>query len=63
MLSADVFSRFAEAGVLSSDTGQAFLDKILSKGGGADALDLFVDFMGREPELSALLKQDGLLEH
>lgn len=63
VLSADVFSRFAEAGVLSSDTGRDFLDKILSKGGGADALDLFVDFMGREPELSALLKQDGLLEH
>lgn len=63
VLSADVFSRFTEAGVLNSETGRAFLDKILSKGGGADALDLFVDFMGREPELTALLKQDGLLEH
>lgn len=60
VLSADVYSRFAENGVLNPATGQAFLDKILSRGGAADALVLFTDFMGREPELSALLKQDDL---
>lgn len=62
VLSADVFSRFEEAGVLNPETGKAFLDKILSKGGGADALTLFTDFMGREPDLTALLRQEGLLE-
>ena len=60
VLSADVFSRFTETGVLNPATGKAFLDKILSKGGGADALSLFTDFMGREPDLAALLKQEGL---
>lgn len=60
VLSADVFSRFEDTGVLNPDTGKAFLDKILSKGGGADALTLFTDFMGREPDLAALLKQEGL---
>lgn len=63
VLSADVFSQFQANGVLDSGTGQAFLDKILSKGGGEDALTLFVDFMGREPDMTALLRQDGLEKH
>lgn len=63
VLSADVFSQFQANGVLDSATGQAFLDKILSKGGGEDALTLFIDFMGREPDMGALLRQDGLESH
>jgi len=63
VLSADVFSRFESAGVLNPAMGQQFLDKILSKGGGADALVLFTDFMGREPDIAALLRQDGLRAH
>jgi oligopeptidase A len=63
VLSADVFSQFQVNGVLDSATGQAFLDKILSRGGGEDALTLFVDFMGREPDMTALLRQDGLEKH
>jgi oligopeptidase A len=60
VLSADVFSRFADQGVFSRAVGTEFLDKILSRGGGADALTLFMDFMGREPDLNALLQQEGL---
>jgi oligopeptidase A len=63
VLSADVFSRFADTGVLNPATGREFLDKVLSKGGGSDALSLFVDFMGREPDILALLKQEGLQTH
>lgn len=63
VLSADVFSRFVDTGVLNPETGNEFLDKILSRGGGADALSLFVDFMGREPDVGALLKQEGLQAH
>ena len=60
VLSADVFSRFADTGVFDAATGAEFLNKILARGGGADALTLFTDFMGREPDVSALLRQDGL---
>ena len=61
VLSADVFSQFAGTDVFSRETGTRFLDKLLSKGGGADPLELFTDFMGREPQIDALLRQDGLL--
>lgn len=61
VLSADVFSRFDEAGVLDGDTGRRYLDKILSRGGSARALELFKDFMGREPRMDALLAQKGML--
>lgn len=63
VLSADVFSRFEKDGVLSPVIGKQFFDKILSRGGGADALSLFTDFMGREPDIAALLKQEGLRAH
>lgn len=61
VLSADVFSVFAETGVFNQATGAAFLNKVLSRGGSDDASVLFEAFMGREPQLEALLKQDGLL--
>jgi oligopeptidase A len=61
VLSADVFSRFVDTGVFNRATGERFLETLLSRGGGADPLDLFKDFMGREPNIDALLRQDGLL--
>ena len=61
VLSADVFSVFADSGVFNQETGESFLKNILSRGGADDAAVLFEAFMGREPKLEALLKQDGLL--
>ncbi|MES3006573.1 MAG: M3 family metallopeptidase [Pseudomonadota bacterium] len=61
VLSADVFSQFAAHGVFNADIGSRFLEQILSKGGGADPLELFTAFMGREPRIESLLRQDGLL--
>ncbi len=60
VLSADVFSRFDAAGVLDEATGRRFLDKILCRGGADKALQLFKDFMGREPSIEALLAQKGI---
>jgi oligopeptidase A len=61
VLASDAFSRFEEDGIFNATTGQAFLANILSQGGSANAMDLFVRFRGREPEVESLLKQSGLV--
>ena len=60
VLSSDAFSRFEEEGIFNADVGKAFKEKILEKGGSEKALELFIDFRGREPSNEAFLKQRGL---
>jgi oligopeptidase A len=61
VLSADAFAAFEESGVLSPTTGRRFKDEVLSKGGSRDALESFVAFRGRAPQLDALLRHNGLV--
>lgn len=61
MLEADAFSLFKETGVMNKETAQRYLETILSKGGSVDAMEMFVNFRGREPKIDALLERDGLL--
>lgn len=60
VLAADVFGKFKEHGVLSETIGREFLNCILSKGGSAKAMELFVNFRGREPSPNALLESYGI---
>ncbi len=60
VLSADAFSLFEQNGVFDETTGQSFLHNILEQGGLKDAMDLFVAFRGREPEVDALLRHSGI---
>jgi oligopeptidase A len=60
VLAADAFAAFEERGVFDREVAQRFLDAILSRGGSRKALDAFVDFRGRPPDVNALLKQQGL---
>ena len=61
VLSADAFSCFEQEGVFNPETGQRFLTEILQKGGAADAMNLFVNFCGREPKVDALLRHSGIV--
>ena len=61
-MSADAFAKFQEEGIFNRQTGEKFLTSILEVGGSVDPMDMFVEFRGREPEIDALLKQDGILE-
>jgi oligopeptidase A len=60
VLAADAFSAFEERGVFDRATAQRFLDSILSRGGSRDALEAFVEFRGRRPDVRPLLVQHGI---
>jgi len=61
VLSSDAFARFEEAGAEElRQTGLAFKREILQCGGSRDALDSFIAFRGRKPDISALLRHSGL---
>ena len=60
VLSADAFSIFEEKGIFNADIAKKFRDEIISQGGLKDAMELFVNFAGREPSTDALLKDRGL---
>jgi thimet oligopeptidase len=56
----DMFQRFQELGMLNPDAGAYYREKILSKGGTEDSLDLVRDYLGREPSMDAFLESLGL---
>ena len=60
VLSADAFSLFEEQGIFDQATGDKFRTAILEKGGSDDAMNLFVEFRGREPSNEALLRHRGI---
>jgi oligopeptidase A len=60
VLSADAFGAFEERGVFDPATARRFLRSILERGGSRDAMDAFVEFRGRKPEIDPLLRQMGL---
>ena len=60
VLSADAFSAFEDHGLFDANTGLSFREEILEVGGSRPALESFVAFRGREPELDALLRHQGL---
>ena len=56
----DMFSIFEENGILNKETGIRYRDIILANGGSKDELELVMEFLGREPNNEAFLKELGL---
>jgi len=61
VLSCDAYDKFKKAGLFDNDLGKAFLTHILEMGGSRPAMDLFVSFAGREPNVDALLQHHGIV--
>ena len=60
VLSADAWSAFEEAGVFDTETGRRLRREILEAGGSRTAMDSFKAFRGREPQIDALLRHQGM---
>ncbi len=61
VLAVNVADYFAKHGALDPAVGQAFRDKILSRGNTKDQMQMFTEFTGMEsPDASGLLKARGL---
>jgi oligopeptidase A len=62
VLSADAFARFEEEGLFDAGVGEAFLQEVLQVGGSRPAMESFIAFRGRKPQVDALLRHSGLTE-
>jgi oligopeptidase A len=64
VLSADAYAAFEETagvdGLPNRETGQRYLQTILEMGGSRPAMESFKAFRGREPQLDALLRHQGM---
>lgn len=60
VLDADAVAWFKENGGLTLDNGRHFRETLLSRGATADAMDLYRNFAGRDPDIGHLLKRRGL---
>ena len=62
MLDNDAFAWFKENGGLTRANGQRFRDMILSKGNTEDLSKMYREFRGKEPSITPLLENRGLIE-
>jgi peptidyl-dipeptidase Dcp len=61
VLDNDAFEAFKEKGVFDRTTAESFRRNILEKDGTMDAMQMYVNFRGHEPQIEPLLKNRGLI--
>jgi peptidyl-dipeptidase Dcp len=62
VLDANTVKWIEENGGLTRENGDRFRATLLSRGGTKEALDLFRDFSGGEPDIQPLLEKRGLVD-
>jgi oligopeptidase A len=64
VLSADCYAAFEEAALLGADaqkaTGKSYLKEILQVGGSRPAIESFIAFRGKAPQIDALMRHQGM---
>ena len=61
VLDNDAYDAFKENGIFDKETAKLFRENILEKNGTMDAMEMFVNFRGREPDRTAFLRNLGFL--
>ncbi len=60
VLSADAFTHFVDNGIFNDEIAESFYSEVLTKGGSREAMESFLSFRGKEPDIEALLKVSGI---
>ncbi|MGL5272268.1 MAG: M3 family metallopeptidase [Phocaeicola sp.] len=61
VLDSDAYQAFVETGdIFNKEVAKKFRDYVLTPGGIDDAMDMYVNFRGKQPSIDALLKGRGL---
>jgi peptidyl-dipeptidase Dcp len=61
VLDNDAFEAFKEKGIFDRSVASSYKRNILEKNGTMDAMEMYVNFRGREPQIGPLLKNRGLI--
>ena len=61
VLDNDAFGAFREKGIFNRTVAQSYRTNILEKNGIMEAMQMYVNFRGREPQIEPLLRNRGLL--
>ncbi len=61
VLDNDAFEAFREKGVFDKTVAESFRRNILEKDGTMDAMQMYLNFRGREPQIEPLLRNRGLI--
>ncbi len=60
VLDNDAFEAFKEKGIFNKSVASSYRTNILEKNGTMDAMQMYVNFRGREPQIEPLLRNRGL---